>query len=247
MADIVEYSKSKEPLKKREEVLFQTIDYLDKESYELYCEIMDLGNESIYKTEELALRINDLMELYNKVKEAYEYLVQIEFSSYNYAVKRHQTKEFLILLTTFYTFMASPVFGIAAFVVLNRMATKSFVEELAEIEQAAKQFDIEDKMNLIHTTIDNSFRILNGKVERCHATLENEDNKEGASLIVVANIMISLCLTGGISKNSLSHFSVPLQRKMADILQKDLNVETSDLNELIDLSRKKEEKKFIKQ
>lgn len=247
MADLVEYSKSKEPLKKREEVLFQTIDYLDKESYDLYCEIMDLGNESLYKTEELALRINNLMILYNQVKEAYEYLSQIELSSYNYAVKRHQTKEFLILLTTFYTFIASPIFGIAAFVVLNRMATKSFVEELAEIEQAVKQFDIEDKMHLIHTTIDNSFRILNGKVERSHASLENEDNKEETSLIIIANIMISLCLTGGISKNCLSYFSEPLQRKMADILKKDLNVETSDLNELIDLSLKEEEKKLIKQ
>ena len=247
MADLVEYSKSKEPLKKREEVLFQTIDYLDKESYDLYCEIMDLGNESLYKTEELAIRINNLMILYNQVKEAYEYLSQIELSSYNYAVKRHQTKEFLILLTTFYTFIASPIFGIAAFVVLNRMATKSFVEELAEIEQAVKQFDIEDKMHLIHTTIDNSFRILNGKVERSHETLENEDNKEETSLIIVANIMISLCLTGGISKNCLSYFSEPLQRKMADILKEDLNVETSDLNELIDLSLKEEEKKFIKQ
>lgn len=240
MESLVEYSKSRAPLKEREALLFNVINFLDKESYNLYSEIIDLDKESLYKTEDLSIKISILMDLYNQVKESYEYLLQIELSSYNYALKRHQAKEFLTLLTTFYTFMASPIFAIASFVILNRMATKSFVEELKEIEETVKQFEIEDKMHVIHSTIANSLRILNGKTERCHEQITNQNNKENSSTIILANTLISLCLSGEISKEALNGLSEPLKNKITEILKKDLNTDETDLSKLIDLSKDRE-------
>ena len=51
MESLVEYSKSRAPLKEREALLFNVINFLDKESYNLYSEIIDLDKESLYKTE----------------------------------------------------------------------------------------------------------------------------------------------------------------------------------------------------
>ena len=40
--NIAEYFKGKNPLNEREEVLFELINIIDKESFNLFCEIVDL-------------------------------------------------------------------------------------------------------------------------------------------------------------------------------------------------------------
>ncbi len=165
MEDILEYAKSKDPLESREQRLFDMVNKLDIDSFDLFSEVIDLDNSTFYKFQGLVNRCNQLIDLYNKTNEAFEYLNLIEQESYTYAARRFQTKRMLAAMATIYSFIVNALLGLATFILLNNSANKSFVEELEKANEQMQKFD-EVKLKRIETTLGNCDRLLHGKEKR---------------------------------------------------------------------------------
>ena len=86
--NIMDYAKSNAPIKRREEVLFDTIKRLDTDSFEVFKEVMDLKNGSLYRVEDLTAVINELMLAYHNSVDALAYIQKIERDSNFYSRAR---------------------------------------------------------------------------------------------------------------------------------------------------------------
>lgn len=241
MSNIIEYSKSNVSLADKEKFLFEVIDILDRESYKLFSEIVDLSEESFYKVSEISARIIELYQVYIKAKEAYDYLDRIEQERVVYATKRFQLKALLMSITTIFAFLNNALLGIVSFVALTKVATSDYVREIGEIGITYSNFD-DEKLEIIRTTIENCDRLFCGKVSRMNELLQGTHNKddEGYKAIIV-NVFIELYLSGEITDERLLSMSDKYKEKLKQILKKDLNSDSDDLLILIQEFKKHNE------
>ena len=163
-------------------------------------------------------------------------------SSYSYAMQRYEFKEFLTMLTTFYSFAVNPLFGISSFVLLNKLATKSFVSEVEQIETAVQRFEKEDGLDTIRQTLENSNRIFMNKVknmkEKLH-TLNPQSNEDMANFL--ANVYISYLCDEESDMSMIESLDDTMKERILQMLRKDFNEEELDIKQLI--QREKEEEK----
>lgn len=238
MTDILEYFKGKDRLENREEVLFKLIDELDKESCQLFSEIMDLSNESYYKIYNLYSRVKNIQKLYNETKESFSYVGKIELSSYDYAGRRFQLKRLLTAMATVYASMANVFLGIAAFVLLNQKASDDFIKELMDINDRMDKFD-ESQMERIGMTIDNCVRLLESKLYKMNedGNLYNTINNMDLFITQVNSFIIGY-VEGLIDYNTIESLSDKFKIEMIKILKNDLNSDSENLFELLEQTKK---------
>ena len=240
--DIEEYIKGNDSLEKKEKYLRDVIDTLDKESFELFNEIIDLSDESVYKIIPLYERTHHLTEMYNSVLEAINYINKIEASSFEFAFKRYQLKKLLISLTTMSTFLLNAILGIFSFVVLTKKANKDFADELVEIYNSMETID-DDKVKIILRTLDNCARLLNGKKNKIFEHLkEIQPNIKESLCVMICNDAIRGFINDEVSLEQINSLDPFYKDTIVNILKKDLNIDTCDLNELLLLAKENSKK-----
>ena len=235
MVDVKGFFKSKISFDEREKVLFELIERLDIESFDLFNEILDLDEESTYKIDSLILRSEELYKLFNEVNEGFEYLNKIELSSYDYAAKRIQAKRLLAaIITTELFFINFFTLAIISFIYINMRANKYFVLELEDINSRVLKYD-EKKMYVIKTTLENCKRLLNGKKKKLDIVLE--EDYEGR--ISKENSIIEMYINDEINEEDINNLSNNDRENIIKILSKDLNITNDNIIELLDLTKKK--------
>lgn len=252
--NIIEYIKGTAPLEERRKFLFDLINNLDKESFELFSDIVDLTEYDFYKNVNLTARIEYLDSITADVIDGFEYLSKIDTSSYNYAVNRYRLKLFLSMIASCFAFTSNIPLGLLSFIVLNKKASKDYARELTYIGTNLDNYDNE-KLNKIANTIANSSRIYNRKANNAKNMVLNEvdlingDDDVMIDAVCLANMSIIAYENGDLNPTSLDFIPDPVKEVMISILQYDLDEETNDLIELLDkLIEKNEEKlKFVKQ
>ena len=75
--NIAEYSKSLDPLDDREQALFKMLDDLEKDSFELFGEIVDLDVNSSQDIEKLVVKTRALIQIFLETTEAFNHLYAI--------------------------------------------------------------------------------------------------------------------------------------------------------------------------
>ena len=232
MNNYTEYFNGKDSLANKEEKLNELIDYLDKESFELFKEIVDLGPNSFYKNEELVKRLKELVELSDHVIYGTDYLIK------NNKDKRKSDFKFYLKLSllgasSVGVFYLSPVFSIIyLFIFIDKFDNKHD-KEIAEIKEHMKSLTT-DKLGIINTTIGNSCRILNGKLDKL-GDIGLYDS--------LANLYIESCFNG--TNPEIESCSEEFQNRIRAILKKDLNTDENDINELIIMAKDKREKSLL--
>lgn len=237
MNEITNYSKGKEPLEDRITYVCNLIDKLYKDSFTLFSEILDLGEESYYKVNNLIERTIELNKLYKDTKEAYNYLAEIELSSYNYAFRRFQLKLMVTMLVTIYSFLSNALLGIFAFVVLNKKASKELVKEVAKLEKSDGKFD-DDKVDITERTLDNCNRILNGKLKRMEETYKGYSVTKDY-VVVTSNYYLSLFLDDKIGIDKIDALTSSQKEEIKIILKHDLKTDIDDIYSLLNIAKKK--------
>ena len=223
MKDFIAYFTSGKPLEEREQLLFELVNLLDNESFNLFNEIINLNDSSYYKIENLTTRINELKELNIQINKAFEYIKKIEESGYDYATRRLQFSRLAVAITTVYSCMINFILGIFHYIILNRMVNERFANELEETNQKIRQFD-EDKITTINNTLDNCTRLLKGKMHKIQE--HNFDLFD-----IIANDYITQYLEGN-AKN-IEYLPDNLQIKIREMLQIDLNTNNDNLDDLL--------------
>ena len=239
MENIIEYSKGKDSLEKKEKYVNDLICKLDRESYELYSDIIDCSNTSYYQLPNLSLRCNELSNIYKEVLNAYEYLNNINEDNVMSATKRFQLKRMLTLITTVYAFYANALLGIVSFVLLNNKASKDYYNELVDIESLYTNFD-EEKITKIETTLKNSIRLFNKKLDRMKNNTKELKDDENSINILVANTYIHNYINDEIGKEVFEYLPVSIKNEIIFLLKNDLNSDSNDLYELLDLVKNKD-------
>lgn len=245
MIDIIDYSKGKDYLENREDFLFKLIDLLDKESLELFNEIVDLNNNSLYKIDNLIYRVEGLRRLLNETAESFAYINEIELSSYDFAARRFQLKRLLTAMVSVYAFLANALLGITAFVMLNHKASTDFCDEIEEIGEKVKRFN-ENDIYKIRETINNCGRILNGKIKKMEEDIKTGDLIDNYG---EANQYINLYLYNKIDDDYIGKLSETTTIRMIELLKSDLNSDSNNIYELLELAQSKKEngKKLFKE
>ena len=238
MTDILEYSKGTDKLENREDFLFQLLNDLDNESYQLFSEIMDLGDTSYYKIDNLYSRVKYIRDIYNKTVESFKYVGKIEQSSYDYAAMRFQLKRLLTAVTTVYAFMCNVLLGISAFVLLNQRASEDFVNELVYINSRMDKFN-EEQLRKIGSTIDNCTRLLEKKLEDMNPSGDLfRIINDGSLEVTQVNGFIVAYIEELIDYDTIDTLSDKLKGMMISILQKDLNIDSDNLQELLEHAKR---------
>lgn len=253
--DILKYIKGTAPIEERRKFLFDLIDKLDKESLQLFSDVVDLSEFDFYKNVNLTERIEYLDSITADTIDGFEYLSKIDISSYNYAVNRYRFKLFLSMITSGFAFTSSIPLGLISFILLNKKASKDYTRELSYIGTNLDYYD-DEKLNKIANTIANSSRIYNSKANSTKdIVLSNVDLIKGGDddamvdVVCLANMTIIAYQNGDINLTSLDFIPDVVRNVMISLLQYDLNEETNDLNELLEKLKEKNESnlQFVKQ
>ena len=143
----------------------------------------------------------------------------------------------LTTIASLYAFMTDAILGILSYVLLSRSAGLYFLKELDYISETARMFD-DEKFRKIKLTIDNSKRLINGKIQKL--MMITKDNKELQDKIKLENnyLYSSLLNDGRIEYDNLPP---EVQEGVLHILKDELKEDTNDINILTDLFRKKHE------
>ena len=238
MYSIDKYVKSPLSLEEREIFLFDLIKKLDVESFQLFSEVLDLNEKSIYRIENLTRRTSSLIDITQSTLDAFEYLNNIEQKSYDYATKRYQLRSLLTAITTINTMLINTVFAIISFIILNGQNNKAFVKDLEAINKRYIQFD-QDRLNTIMTTLENCTRIIYGKTNKMKNMIQTDTIEN--RLLIHANTYIAFYLDGSIESQGISSLPNLIKNTMIEILQKDLDSDNPNLLELLELAKNKKE------
>ena len=228
MLDIERFTKSTKPLEEREQLLFKLIDSLDKESFQLFCETVDLSSDSLYKLPNLANRYKELARIYELTKDAYEYLNRIEESSYTYASKRYVLKYMLASLLAVNTIFLNAIVSIASFVILTKKANKDLLREIEFIDSKMAGFD-EEKLRITGITLENCERFIKAKLNN------NPDSLDDS--IIIANKYISDYIDERVTIEGISILPDYIKTIMLKILQQDLKNQSNSLLELLTIAK----------
>ena len=246
---VIEYIKTIKPLEEREKYISDLIISLDKESFELFNEIMDLSDESVYKLIPLYKRTIGLTDIYNGITEAINDVIKEESFNYNSVNGKYQFKYLLITIVSFYAFMTNALFGILAFILLTRRNNKDFANDVVDIYDSLDVID-DSREPIIHTTLDNCARILNSKKEKIiQHCFDSELDLSEKLRMMVSNDAVKDFLNGDISTKDISFYREEYKKSIINMLKKDLNIDSEDLELLLNLTKDKSENgmKLIKQ
>ena len=241
MKNLEIYIKGTAPLEKRETIIFDLINSLDNESYKLFNEIVDLSDNSYYKLSNLNTRSKELKRIYLLTNDLFEYIKNIETSSYDYARKRWLLKCFLTAYATLQVFLTSEllstgiittqtvqnyiitaVIGVGAFTILFKKANDDYSYELSTISESVRRFSSQ-RLEVIGSTLDNCERLIYAKYKR-HENDENIDE-----LITEANNVIASYIDDKTTETEINTLSDQLKKLIVEILKQDLTSESDDL------------------
>lgn len=231
--DIIKFAKSTAPIEEREEFIFKLVDSLDVESINLFNDTTSLSSEAYYNIDSIIKRSHELNRIYMSVLEAYEYINNIELSSYVYAARRFQLKRMLTAIATLYAFMVNGFFGLFTFVLLNQKASNDFCKELENIYDIIEQFDFE-KLEKVSVTLDNCARILCRKKQ-----IISDSESINGNIVNEANSFISLYLEDYVSLDDLKYLSDDVKLEIINILKNQFDSEIDDIGELLNIAKKK--------
>ncbi len=147
MEQMKEYQDYHIPIEDREKKLFSDMRKLDQESLQLF-------NDLLEKKEVTPERVQTLNQQFIETREAFDHLYLSELINLQFANKRLYGKALMATTTSFYATVANRFLGIAAFVLLMKLAGDYYKKERAGIEAALAQYDY-DKMALIERTLEN--------------------------------------------------------------------------------------------
>ena len=238
--EIDTYFKGMAPLEERKSNLFYLIGKLETESAKLYDEISDMHRDSNYNFERLKSRIDYLNELLDVVSNAYYYLYSIEYSSRNYAWGRFVLKEAFFGIFNMCVMSLNALVSLFPVYYLNSKAFKEFVAEIKEIKEKLRAFS-DNSFEKIEKTIYNSNFILDGKHNKLNDKLKHDVNRE---CIIDANKYIDAYLNDLITLEEIDNIPYITKSMMINILNRDLNNDSTDLFELLDLLKSKKNSKI---
>lgn len=238
--NIMDYAKSNAPIKRREEVLFDTIKRLDTDSFEVFKEVMDLKNGSLYRVEDLTAVINELMLAYHNSVDALAYIQKIERDSNFYSRARFLLRIAGNTIVIAAATIIHPILGLISLVKLNSSAIKKYGEEIKNNIDLLDDLDYldENKLRIIATTLDNSERILSGKNNRA----QDLDNYY---YIFEANLYIKSYIDGNSSIEEINRFPDYIKSYMCTILQNELDSQDNDLESLLNLAKSKHKENML--
>ncbi len=247
--NIAEYSKSQDSLENREKALFEMLDTLDKDSFELFGEIIDLDVNSSQDLEKLIVKTRSLIQTYLETNEAFNYLYVIEAKSYIYILGRLLLKSsfgltasvtFIIINIIQHIYsMLFVLLSISLFYVNQIRANRKFSEEYTDTYDKTLKFD-EKKLKRIKDTLDNCSRLLSGKIK------QSGDNGLD-SVITFADYYLSLYSNNMITIDEIETLPLGIKNIMIIILNQKLNKNEHDLSTLLTaFSNKNKELKLKK-
>ncbi len=235
----LEYVKGKDSLEDKEKFVYDTFNKLDKESFDLFNEIIDLSDYSYYKLMSLYLRTNKLASITKDTIEASNSLNKIEENSFSYATRRYQFKKLMVIFATMFSFLSSSILALLAYVVLSKKANKDYAIELESVYNAMEIVD-EDKVKIITNTLQNCQRLLDGKERKIlKHLLDSKDNEEVLNNLVLINETIQNYIDGNINYESINKMNDEFKNNLKGILMQDLNAEEEDLFNLLELAKYK--------
>ena len=230
MKDFVNYFYSRGSLTEKEALLYELIDLLDKESYNLFSEITNLSNNSTYKLESLSNRMEELDDL----------LAQVDLG--NICLKHQVENRNILADSKFYSKLvllgaiSTCIFrfdAILAILVLfyffNKFDDKHELEKQKRTEKI-KTFD-NDKLKIINNTLDNCDRLLSGKMDRT-SSLQISDR--------LANKCIESYIDG--RKLNIDYLSDDIKEIIKTILTNDLNTNENSIEKLLSSAKENHNK-----
>ncbi len=243
MERIEDYSNSKIPLAEREQILFQTVEYLDDESVKLFSKLVDLDVSSIEEIEDTYQRIIELQKLFAKVKEAYDYLMSVEIANYSFAFRRLELKYFLNFLATFYAFKVSPPLGIFSFTALSHLTNTYFMSEKEQIDDALDQYNIDERMNTIRRTLENCCRFFDGKSQLEEEKTKTKEDLKKRKTRLAANSYIILFLAGHLTVEDVHKMPKEIRDMVIQTIKNNGNPNSKSLFELYEILQREEKEK----
>ena len=151
---------------------------------------------------------------------------------------RFQLKRLLTAVTTVYAFMCNALLGISAFVLLNQRASEDFVNELVYINSRMDKFN-EEQLRKSGSTIDNCTRLLEKKLEDMNPSGDLfRIINDGSLEVTQVNGFIVAYIEELIDYDTIDTLSDKLKGMMISILQKDLNIDSDNLQELLEHAKR---------
>ena len=227
------------PLYEKEEYVTKLLDTLDKETFELFKELVDLSEESVYKLTTLYKRAICLSDMYSQTLDAVNVMLKEEANNYSLISGKYQFRYLLISITTFTAFMANALLGIASFILLSRKNNKDFANEIMGIYDAIDKLSCTDeKSPIIHKTLDNCARMLDNKKDIIMFNCFDPKNDMSERLrILISNDAITGYINGEVSFEQIMQFTEVNKNSIINILRQDLNIDTDDLEVLLGLAK----------
>ena len=231
---ILEYAKSEAPLEERANHLFQEIDKLDKESFDLYNEISELDKLSPEIIEKYSTRINKMLARYTDIDSAFDYLRGRESHKYDVIAVQLLCKSVLVSYAVAFSYAADRLLGILAFILLTRNMFSTYMNDRKILDRRKDKYNFH-QMYMTKTTIENGGRLLKGKIDKTF--------KENHDIRFYAKCYISLLLNGIIDIGDPDRFEEidnlpePIKNTILELLQERLNIDI-DNKDLISIIEK---------
>jgi hypothetical protein len=227
--EIEEYLKGRDYLENREKKLFELIDKMDKESFKLFSEIVDLDMNSFYKVDNLFIRVNNLSDMLDQLSDCYDYLKEIEMNSFSFAGRRLLLKRLMTATVSAFAIIANIGLGLISFITLSSLANKYYAIEIGDLTERIDQYNKCD-LSKIASVLLNCANLLKGKMNKLYKKEEDELLDEE---LVIANNSIACYLAEDITEEDIDALSDDSKFAIVKLLQKDLKSESDNIYELL--------------
>ncbi len=170
-----------------------------------------------------------------EVQNIYNSLLYLEKYGLTSIKKKTLRKKLLVALISSLTVFINLYIGLVNYLIFSSIVDASYLKKL---ESMSKRIQVLDKIDLspFGITLGNAANLLKGKMNRLYAM---EDNKEISQDIIIANNYIACFLSDELPDISIEDLPPNSKKTMIGLLQKDLNSKSSDICELLNELKRK--------
>ena len=240
--NILEYVKENHSIEEKQKECIKCFKFLDQESFNLFKEVLDLNNESYFKAESLIARCKKLTKMFCNLTDAITYMNDLESKNYESVSRRFLANGFAITISTVWISFFSLILGIINFIYLSLKANKQFAKDTGEIFNRLDYFD-SNRIDLISRTLENSSRIIGGRIKKTVDYLESSNVSIAEKLTILeSSEALKMYLDGKLSKEEVNMLDGSTKTYIINALKYDLGSDSNDLNELLDMLKNREDK-----